>query len=370
MKVPFLDLKRAHVPILDALHKAAIDVIDSGYYVLGPQVEAFEQEYAAFNNTKFSIGVSNGLDALVIALKSLGITKGDEVIVPSNTYIASWLAISATGARIVPVEPNELTANLDPSKVFKAITSKTKAIMPVHLYGQSCEMSSIMQIAEEYGLFVIEDNAQSQGATCDGKLTGSFGHISGTSFYPGKNLGALGDAGAITTDDSKLAAQAMMRRNYGSTKKYYNTVRGMNTRLDEIQAAMLRIKLRELPKWSDERRSLAAVYDRELADLKWLKLPHTAAGCTHVFHLYAVRTTKRDEFQNYLNEKGIGTIIHYPVPPHKQKAYFGYGLRASNYPIAEEWANTGISLPLFIGMTEEEIKYVCDTIKAFKYDQA
>lgn len=340
-------------------------VYDGQWYVLGQHVREFEATYSAFSGARYCIGVANGLDALHLSLLALGIGVDDEVIVPSNTYIATWLAISYVGAKPVPVEPNSTTYNLDPLLIEAAITPRTKAIMPVHLYGQACEMTVIMDIARKHNLFVVEDNAQSQGAAADGGITGSFGHANGTSFYPGKNLGALGDGGAVTTNDEALAKKIQTLRNYGSQQKYYNEVIGYNSRLDELQAAVLQVKLPYLPEWTRQRQQVAAWYDAHLQGVGDLQLPATAPGSTHVYHLYVVRTTRRNALQQYLTAEGIGTLIHYPVPPHLQQAYAYMGLSKGAYPIAEELAETSLSLPMWPGMTEEMVEIVAQAIRRF-----
>ena len=365
LKIPFLSFDEMNKVAKAELTKAFERVFDNKWYVLGNEVKQFEEEYASFNKVSHCIGVSNGLDALHLALKVLGIGAGDEVIVPSNTYIASLLAVSYVGAKPVPVEPNKKTYNIDPSKIEAAITKKTKAIMPVHLYGQCCEMEAIMKVALKHELFVVEDNAQSQAACYNGKMAGSFGQLNGTSFYPGKNLGALGDAGAITTNDPALAEKVATLRNYGSRKKYYNEEIGYNMRLDELQAAFLSVKLRYLEEWTKERQQIAHWYDESLNGINELILPVIADGATHVYHLYVVRTEQRDELQEYLQQQGIGTLIHYPVPPHLQKAYSHLGFKKGDFPIAEEIAKTCLSLPLWPGMKQEQVEYVSQTIKSF-----
>ncbi|GAB2705128.1 aminotransferase [Hymenobacter frigidus] len=290
MNVPFLSFTPQHAPIREEILAAIADVYDRQWYVLGDQVRTFEAAYAEFNHVQHCIGVANGLDALHLALEVLNVGPGDEVLVPSNTYIATWLAISFVGATPVPVEPNPHTYNLDPAQIEAAITSRTKGIMPVHLYGQACEMGPIMAVAKAHGLWVVEDNAQSQGATWQGGVTGSFGNVNGTSYYPGKNLGALGDAGAVTTNDEELAARIRTLRNYGSQKKYYNEVIGHNSRLDELQAAVLSVKLPKLMAWTRQRQQVARLYDQRLAGLGDLVLPAVAEGATHVYHLYVVRS--------------------------------------------------------------------------------
>ena len=365
MNVPFLSFGPMNAAIRPEIMKAFEQFFDKAWYVLGEKVSEFEKEYAAFNKVDHAIGLSNGLDALHLALRACGVGAGDEVIVPSNTYIATLLAVSYVGGTPVLVEPVKETYNIDPSKIEAAITSRTKAIMPVHLYGQACEMAPIMAIAKKHNLFVIEDNAQAHLATSNGQLTGSFGHINGTSFYPGKNLGALGDAGAVTTNDVTLAEKAKMLRNYGSQKKYYNEVIGYNMRLDECQAALLSIKLKYLQQWTDQRKKIAAYYDEALKNVGDLVLPAIAEGCTHVYHLYVVRTKKREAFQEFLQKNGVGTLIHYPVPPHLQKAYVDLKFKKGAFPIAEEIADSCVSIPLWPGMKEEESAWVVETIKKF-----
>lgn len=363
MKVPFLSFNYINQQAEAAITEAFNKVFKSNWYILGNSVKQFEEEYAKFSTTKYCIGVSNGLDALFLSLKALGIKEGDEVLVPSNTYIATALAVSYTGATPVFVEPNIDTYNINPANIEAAITAKTKAIMPVHLYGQCCEMEAIMQIAEKHNLFVVEDNAQAHEAAYNGKITGSWGHANGVSFYPGKNLGALGDAGAVTTNDEALADKLFSLRNYGSQKKYYNEVIGYNMRLDELQAAILSAKLSYLSSWTKLRIEAANLYNQLLADVAEIILPKTAKGATHVYHLYVIRTTQRDQLQQYLNEHGIGTLIHYPIPPHLQEAYQHLGYKKSDFPLAEEIADTCLSLPMYPGITNEEVEQVCSVIK-------
>ncbi len=365
MKIPFLSFEHMHRPIKHEMMKAFEQVYDSNWFIIGPAVEKFEQGYATFNNVAHCIGVSNGLDALHISLKALGIGPGDEVIVPSNTFIATVLAISYVGASPVFVEPDINTYNIDPAKIESAITKKTKAIIPVHLYGQACAMDSIMQIATKHKLYVIEDNAQAQGATYNGRLTGSIGHINATSFYPGKNLGALGDAGGITTNDELLAKQAKVLRNYGSEKKYHNEVAGFNMRLDECQAAFLNVKLKYLAEWILQRQQIASWYNQYLAKIPDVVLPAVANDATHTYHLYVIRITKRNELQKYLDEQGISTLIHYPIPPHLQKAYEHLGFKKGNFPIAEKIADTCLSLPVWPGIKEEEVVKIANCINHF-----
>lgn len=358
-----------HSAIKAEMQEAFNRVYDSNWFVLGKEVEQFENAYAAFNQVKHTVGLSNGLDALNLALKACGVGVGDEVIVPSNTYIATVLAVSYVGATPVFVEPNKETYNIDPTRIEAAITSKTKAIMPVHLYGQACEMTLIVELAKKYKLYIIEDNAQSQGASFDSKLTGSWGNINATSFYPGKNLGALGDAGAVTTNSDELAQKVRVFRNYGSQKKYYNEVIGHNMRLDELQAALLSVKLKKLNEWTVQRQQIAAWYDEALKNVEGIVLPKIAEDATHVYHLYVIRTYKRDELQKFLHDNGVGTLIHYPMPPHLQEAYKDLGYKKGNFPIAEKIAETALSLPLWPGMTyEEAIKVTKNVVKFFNKD--
>jgi len=365
MNIPFLKFDKMHNDVHSQLYRAFDDVIKSHWFVMGKKLSQFEDEYASFSTTKFCIGVANGLDALILSLKALGIHDGDEVIVPSNTYIASWLAVSAVGATPIPVEPNINTYNINPSLIEAKITSRTKAIMPVHLYGQACEMDEIISIAKKHNLFVVEDNAQSQGAMCKNKITGSFGNINATSFYPGKNLGALGDAGGITTNEEQLFEKVKLLRNYGSKEKYYNLEKGMNSRLDELQAALLSAKLPKLVEWNSERNKIAEKYTEQLQNIGDIKLPQLAKNCTSVFHLYVIRTLKRNELQEHLNKLGIGTLIHYPVPPHLQNAFQELNYKKGDFPIAETIAETALSIPIYPGLTDEEIIYITNSIKKF-----
>jgi dTDP-4-amino-4,6-dideoxygalactose transaminase len=363
--VPFLSFKKMNHDVKQQTLASFETFFDRAWYVLGEDVKKFESAYAAFNHTTYCAGVANGLDALIIALKALNIGKGDEVIVPSNTYIASLLAVSYVGATPIPVECRLETYNINPTLIEAAITSKTRAIMPVHLYGQCCEMDAIMQLAKKHNLYVVEDNAQSQGASYNGKFAGSFGDINGTSFYPGKNLGAYGDAGAITTNNEALYHRTCVIRNYGSQKKYYNEEPGINSRLDEVQAGFLHIKLNYLDNWNTERNSIATHYLSKLKNVGDLVLPQLAQHATSVYHLFVIRTSKRDVVQEYLTKNGIGTLIHYPVPPHLQKAYQELGNKKGDFPIAELIADTCLSIPMYPGLEENEIDYVCDTIKKF-----
>ena len=365
--IPFLNFEPMHKLIRSEIMQSFQDVYDANWFVMGKKLEAFEKEYAAFNNTNYSIGVSNGLDALHLALKALYVTKGDEIIVPSNTYIATALAASYVGATPVFVEPDPNTYNINPANIEAAITSKTKVIMPVHLYGQACDMDAIMAIAKKHNLFVVEDKAQAHGATFNGKITGSFGNANGTSFYPGKNLGALGDAGAVTTNDETIAKKIAMLRNYGSEKKYHNEEIGFNMRLDEVQAGFLSVKLKHLNEWTKQRKEIAKHYNEALKNVGDLVLPAVHANATHVYHLYVIKTKNRDGLQKHLSENGIGTLIHYPIPPHLQKAYQSLGFKKGSFPIAEELADNCLSLPIWPGMTLDQVNTVAENIKkAFK----
>jgi dTDP-4-amino-4,6-dideoxygalactose transaminase len=354
-----------HAAMREEALEAMRRVYDSQWYILGPEVARFERAYSEFNHVAYTIGVGNGLEALTLALRALGIGLGDEVLVPSNTYIATWLAVTHTGATPVPVEPDLATSNLNPANLEAALTPRTRAIMPVHLYGQPCRMPEIMAVAKRYGLAVIEDNAQAQGATFEGQLTGSFGNASGTSFYPTKNLGALGDAGAITTNDAAVAQQIRLLRNYGSAQKNQHDLLGHNSRLDELQAALLQVKLRHLAAWTRQRQQLAAWYTEQLTGIPSLQLPAIAAGAKSVWHLYVVHTAQRDALQQYLAACSIGTLVHYPVPPHLQPAYVHLGLSAGTLPIAESLAATCLSLPLWPGMTQEAVATIAQAIRTF-----
>jgi dTDP-4-amino-4,6-dideoxygalactose transaminase len=362
MKIPFLNFEGLHNPIREELINSFKDVLDSNWFIMGHQLDAFEKEYAEWNGVNHCIGVSNGLDALTLALRALEIGPGDEVIVPSNTYIATVLAVSNVGATPIFVEPRIETANLNPELIEAALTNRTKAIMPVHLYGQACEMKAILNIANQYGLFVIEDNAQAHGATFNGKKTGSWGHINATSFYPGKNLGALGDGGAITTDSDELARKVRMLRNYGSQEKYKNEVLGYNNRLDELQAALLRIKLKRLNEWTAERNSIAELYINSLKDVTNIGLFSNADGATNAYHLFVIQSKEREAFCLRLNRAGIDTLIHYPIPPHLQECYKHLGYAKGDFPIAEKLATSSVSIPLFVGMSKSQISSVIEQI--------
>ena len=358
MNIPFLDFEGLHGPIREELLDAFKEVLDSNWFIMGSQLDAFEKEYAEWNNVRHCIGVSNGLDALILSLRALEIGQGDEVIVPSNTYIATALSVSHVGAMPVFVEPRIETANINPDLIEASITKRTKAIMPVHLYGQACEMEAIMDIANKHNLMVIEDNAQAHGATYKGEKTGSWGHINATSFYPGKNLGALGDGGAITTDDDELAERVRILRNYGSRVKYENETLGYNNRLDELQAAFLRVKLKKLDEWTQERNRIAAIYKEGLKNVPQIDLYNLASGSTSVHHLFVIKSKRRDALQLRLSEAGIGTLIHYPIPPYLQKCYDSMNKSLGEFPVADALSKSSLSLPLYVGMNKSEIDKV------------
>ncbi len=362
MAVSFLNLNRLNSELRSGMDAAYARVMDSGTYIMGAELEAFEKEFAAYSNVSHCVGVGNGLDALTLLLRAYGIGEGDEVIVPSNTFIATWLAVSQCGAKPVPVEPDAASHNLDPSQIEKAITPRTRAIMPVHLYGQVADMDPIMEIAGRFGLVVIEDAAQSQGALYKGRRAGGLGHAAGTSFYPGKNLGAMGDAGAVLTNDAAIADKVRKLRNYGSTVKYEHTEAGYNSRLDELHAAFLREKLRVLDSWNAKRRVIAKKYSEALRETG-LTLPQESAGGGDVWHLYVVATPQRDALQKFLAERGIVTVIHYPKPPHRQGCYAEYS--EISLPIAERLAGQVLSLPMSPDLTDAEVQEVIGAVKDF-----
>lgn len=357
MNIPFLDLKATYVELQSEVDAAIKRVLDSGWYILGEEVDAFEREYAAYCEAKHCVGVANGLDALHLALLALGVGEGDEVIVPSNTYIATWLAVSQCGATPVPVEPDATTCNVDPARIEAAITSRTKAILPVHLYGQPADMDPILAIARKHGLKVLEDGAQAHGARYKGKRIGAHGDVVAWSFYPGKNLGAFGDGGAITTDDSEIAERIRVLRNYGSRVKYVNDVRGFNSRLDPIQAAALRVKLKVLDVWNARRAAIANRYQTELANIG-LTLPFVPDWAEPVWHLYVIQHAQRDALQRQLGEAGIGSLIHYPIPPHLQQAYASARFVKGQFPLAEQIANQCLSLPIGPHLDEASVTAV------------
>jgi dTDP-4-amino-4,6-dideoxygalactose transaminase len=364
-EVLFLDLRETYLEIKDELDAATRRVMDSGWYILGREVQAFEEEFAAYCGVKYCVGVGNGLEALQLTLRAYGIGAGDEVIVPSNTYIATWLAVSGAGATVLPVEPVERTFNLDPARVEAAITERTKAILPVHLYGQTAEMEAINAVARKHGLKVIEDAAQAHGATFNGKRAGALSDAAGWSFYPTKNLGAYGDAGAVTTDDEALAREVRLLRNYGAREKYYNDVKGINSRLDEMQAALLGVRLRHLDEWNRRRARIAAIYHEGLSDTELL-LPLVARGAEPVWHLFVIRSARRDALQQHLKAHGVQTLIHYPVPPHLQQAYSDLKIDAGAYPLSEAIHREVLSLPMGPHLSEAHARRVVEAVRAFK----
>ena len=364
--VPFLSLRAATQELQKELEEAALRTIQSGGYVLGAETQGFEREFAAYVGVKHCVGVGNGLDALHLILRGYGIGAGDEVIVPSNTYIATWLAVTCVGATPVPVEPDERTHALDPARIETAITPRTRAILPVHLYGRAADMAPIRAITTRHGLRVIEDAAQAHGVRYQGRMAGALADAAGWSFYPGKNLGALGDAGAVTTDDDDLADKIRVLRNYGSRVKYVNEVPGYNSRLDELQAALLRVKLRHLDAWNERRRRLVGRYDADLARISGLVLPETPPDPgEHVHHLYVVRSPRRDALQAHLKEHGVETLIHYPIPPHRQQAYEPLALAAGRFPIAESIAREVLSLPMGPHVSDTEADQVISAVQGF-----
>ena len=359
--VPFLDLKAPYLELQSELDEAYHRVMESGWYILGGEVEAFESEFAAYCGVKHCIGVGNGLDALHLILLAMGIGPGDEVIVPANTYIATWLGVSQTGATPVPVEPDPATYNIDATRIEAAITARTRAILAVHLYGQSAEMDPIREIAKAHGLKVVEDAAQAHGARYKGAPAGSLGDAAGFSFYPGKNLGAFGDGGAVSTSDDQLADRVRVLRNYGSRVKYQNEIRGYNSRLDELQAALLRVKLGHLDRWNSRRAEVAAGYLEALAG-SGLLLPLVPDYATSCWHLFVVRHPERDRLQQRLQRDGIGTLIHYPVPPHLSQAY-APEKKGCSFPVAEELAATVLSLPMGPHLTQEQVSAVAAAVR-------
>jgi dTDP-4-amino-4,6-dideoxygalactose transaminase len=364
-EVPFYSLEPQHKELRDEILGSITTVYDKNTFILGSLVEAFEVNYAKYLGVTHCAGVGNGFDALVLCLRALGIRPGDEVLVPSHTYIATWLAVSAVGATIVPVEPDVATCNIDCAKLESLITKKSRAVIPVHLYGQSCDMGQIVSIARSHDLFIIEDNAQAHGAMFRDQKTGSIGDCNATSFYPVKILGALGDGGAVTTKNSALIEDVRAMRNHGATQRPYHDHTGINSRLDEIQAAVLNVKLKIMDRLVRERQELAAFYLKALQGIGDLILPVTRQECTHVYHLFVIRTSRRDKLAAFLRQKGIETAVHYPLAPHMQKAYASLGCTASSFPIAKEISETCLSLPLWPGMAQDQLDWVCDSIKVF-----
>lgn len=365
MKVPILELKPAYDELRTELDAAYHRVMESGWLLLGRELEAFEAEYAASVGVKHCIGVANGLEAMQLVLMALGVGAGDEVIVPSHGYIATWLAVTHVGATPVPCEPDPSTYNLDPARLEALITPRTKVILPIHLYGQTADMAAIRAVAAPRGIFVLEDAAQSHGALCHGRAAGALGHAAGVSFYPSKNLGAMADAGAVTTDDPALADKARHLRNYGSKVRYHNEYLGMNSRLSELQAAFLRAKLPRLEEWNNRREVLAARYCDQLGGIGTLTLPQVPAWAKPVWHLFVIRTRQRDALQAFLTSQSVGTQIHYPIPPHLSKAYAGSGWKRGDYPLAETLADEVLSLPIGPHISASQVDHVCAAVRAF-----
>jgi len=365
-KIPFLDLRAAYLELKPELDAAISRSLDSGWYIGGAEIEAFEAEYAEYCGAQYCVGVGNGLDALHLALKAFGVGPGDEVIVPSNTYIATWLAVSYTGAKPIPVEPDPRTYNINPALIEAAVTPQTKAIIPVHLYGQPADLDPILDIARRYKLWVLEDAAQAHGARYKGKRIGAHSDAVAWSFYPGKNLGAMGDAGAVTTNNPEIAEKLRMLRNYGSKVKYVNEMVGYNSRLDPIQAAALRVKLEVLDEWNARRRGVAGLYLEKLEGTG-LVLPFVPDWAEPVWHLFVVRIPERDKLQKHLEASGIGTLIHYPIPPHRQRAYAGLGLSGGSLPISEAIHREVLSLPIGPHLSLEQAKRVVAAVQSFSW---
>lgn len=364
MKIPFASFEPMHRELEKEIHDAVSDVINRNWFIRGEYCERFEQEFAAYCGVKYCVGCGNGLDALYLILRAYEITLGDEVIIPSNTFIATVLAVTYVGASPVFVEPDIDTYTIDPRRIQEKITAKTKAIIAVHLYGQTADMDAVNAIAKANHLIVIEDAAQAHGAEYRSKKAGSLGDAAAFSFYPGKNLGAMGDAGAVVTDDKSIADKVRAIGNYGSDYKYHHIYAGTNSRLDEIQAAVLLVKLRNLDKWNTYRKKVADQYQKRFHNMKII-LPYEARDRSHVWHIFALRTVERDAFEGYLAERGIGTTIHYPIPIHLQEAYNFLKLDEGMLPIAEEISNTELSIPMYYGITDEEISYIVDVINQY-----
>ena len=362
MEIFYADFRKMHEPLRPALDAAWKRVTNREWFIGGEEDRAFEKAFAEYCGVRFCVGTGNGLDALRLILQAAGIGKGDEVLVPANTFIASALAVSYAGARPVLVDPDPETALITPEEAAKHITEKTKAVMPVHLYGRPADMEGFAALARERNLILVEDAAQAHGAARQGRKAGAFGLAAGFSFYPGKNLGAFGDAGAVVTDDPDLAGKVRALGNYGSVRKYHHDLAGVNSRLDELQAAVLSAKLPFLEEWTAERRRIAGVYEREIRNGK-IRLLKKDEG--NVYHIFPVFTRERDALQAYLEEAGIHCLIHYPVPVHLQKAYADLGYRRGDFPAAEELAGTELSIPLYPGLTEEQITYVIDALNRF-----
>ena len=362
--IPFLDLKAPYLELKHEIDEAIARVVSSGWFIGGEEVEQFEADYAHYCGAAHALGVANGLDALYLALRAMDVGPGDEVIVPSNTYIATWLAVSQCGATPVPVEPLAGTYNIDPARIEAAITPATRVILPVHLYGQPADLDPILALARKHGLRVLEAAAQAHGARYKGQRIGAHGDAVAWSFYPGKNLGALGDGGAVTTNDPQLAERIRLLRNYGSRVKYVNEVKGVNSRLDPLQAAVLRVKLRHLDAWNARRQALAAAYLSGLAHHTTLTLPQVPDWADPVWHLFVIRHPQRDALAQRLAEAGIGSLIHYPIPPHRQQAYADAGFAEGAFPLAEAMAGEVMSLPIGPQMGLESVELICTGIES------
>lgn len=365
MNVPFLDLYQAYAELQSSIDAAYQRVMKSGMYILGKEVELFEKEFAEYCGVNHCISVGNGLDALHLILRALGLGRQDEIIVPANTYVATWLAVTYAGAIPVPCDPDIRTYNIDVNKIESLITEKTKAIMPVHLYGQPCDMDEINRIALKYNLFVIEDAAQAHGALYKGKRVGGAGIAAGFSFYPGKNLGAFGDAGAVTTNDPELAKKIRSLRNYGSTTKYYHESLGYNSRLDELQAAFLREKLKYLDEWNNRRKDIANKYCELLADNCEIIVPEVPVWADPVWHLFVIRHSLREKLQQFLSENNVTTLIHYPIPPHLQPAYSDFRMQLPKFSTSELLAQQILSLPIGPHLKIEDVSYIIELISRF-----
>ena len=366
MDVPFASFKPMHEELKQELELAYHNVMGRSYFIQGEECAAFEKEFAEYFENKYCVGVATGLDALYLILKAYGIGHGDEVIVPSNTFIATALAVSYAGARPIFVEPDIRTYNVDPQKIEKAVTNRTKAIMAVHLQGRAADMDGIQAIAQKYHLKVIEDAAQAHGTRYKGKKVGSLGDAAAFSFYPGKNLGAMGDGGAVVTSNKELADKVRALGNYGSDYKYHHVYQGTNSRLDEIQAAFLRVKLPHLDKWNQDRRRIAKRYFEEITNPELVLPMQPSEAYDHIYHVFAIRCNRRDELEEYLKQNGISTVKHYPIPMHLQPCYKELGIREGELPIAEEISKTILSIPMYYGMEEQEVTYVIDTLNAFR----
>jgi dTDP-4-amino-4,6-dideoxygalactose transaminase len=363
VNVPFVDLKRGYAPIVSEINAAIADVVDSGWFIMGDKLGSFEKQFADYCGVSFCIGVGNGLDAIKLLLQAYGIGPGDEVIVPGNTFIATWLAVSEVGATIVSVDPDPTTHNISPDLIRGAISDRTRCIIPVHLYGQPADMTPIMEMAAEHDLIVIEDNAQAQGALYKGRMTGSLGHAAATSFYPGKNLGAFGDGGAVVTNDAEIANRVRMLSNYGSSVKYKHDLRGQNSRLDEMQAAILQVKLKYLDAWNRERQAIAGWYSEIFANSN-VHIPHVPEWASPVWHLYVIESDRRDELRSHLAKNGIQSVVHYPIPPHLQACYSDAGDH-SHLLESVRLSDRVLSLPIFPGLTRGEVEHTCAAVLSF-----